>query len=254
MDCNRNFSFYIKHFKAIDSTNAYVRKNASGLRAAAGVAGAVVVCAAEQTAGRGQRGNVWQSAAGENLLATIMVRPASLPVASQFALSQAIALAVRETVSRYGVEASLKWPNDIYAGNRKLAGILVELDYSGPFVEQAVIGVGLNVNQSAFVPMDKVPVSMKMLKGLSFDVENVLSALLETFTHYYSLLCRGGYDVLAAEYKKHLLGFGRVMRYRDDKSEFDASIADVEGCGHIVLKRTCGTLSRYAFKEVELLL
>lgn len=254
MDCNRNFSFYIKHFNAIDSTNAYARKNASGLWAAAGAACAVVVYADGQTAGRGQRGNVWQSAAGENLLATIMVRPTSLLVVSQFVLSQAIALAVREAVSRYGVEASLKWPNDIYAGNRKFAGILVELDYSGPFVEQAVIGVGLNVNQSAFVPMDKVPVSMKMLKGLSFDVENVLSALLETFTHYYSLLCSGEYGVLATEYKKHLLGFDRVMRYRDAISEFDAAIADVEGSGHIVLKRTCGTLSRYAFKEVELLL
>lgn len=254
MDCSHASSLYIKRFAVIDSTNAYARRNASGLWAAAGAARVVVVYADEQTAGRGQRGNVWQSAAGENLLATIMVRPASLPVVSQFALSQVIALAVREAVSKFGIEASLKWPNDIYVGNRKLAGILVELDYSGPFVEQAVIGVGLNVNQSAFAPMDKVPVSMKMLQGSTFDVENVLSALLETFAHYYSLLCSGEYDVLSAEYKKHLLGYDCVMRYRDAVSEFDAVIADVEGSGHLVLKRVSGTLSRYAFKEVELLL
>lgn len=253
MDYKAN-NFFIKHLGVIDSTNSYIRANAEQLWKAAGGAAMVVVYADEQTAGRGQRGNVWHSLAGENLLVSIMMRPSSLLVLSQFALSQAAALAVCETMVGFGIEARLKWPNDIYVGNRKLAGILVELDYCGSFVEQAIIGVGLNVNQTSFATMDKVPVSMRMLQGASYDVEMVLSSLLDTFSHYASLLSRGIYDALATEYKSRLLGYNKVMRYRDASSYFEAEIVDVAGDGHLLLKRSDGSLLQYAFKEVELLL
>lgn len=250
----KSSEYYIEHLDITDSTNSYARENAARLWAAAGDAEAIVVYADGQTAGRGQRGNVWQSQTGENLLASIVVRPAALPVHSQFALSQAIALSLCAAMGYMNVNTLLKWPNDIYAGERKLAGILVELDCCGPLVEQAVIGVGLNVNQEHFAPMDKVPVSMKMLTGEACDVEEVLGVLLDSFSYYYSLLESGNYPLLAADYKAHLLGYKKVMRYRDSVSEFDARIVNVESNGYLCLQCTDGSTRTYAFKEVELVI
>lgn len=253
MDHN-SAEYYIEHLDVVDSTNGYARENAARLWAVAGSAKAIVVYACEQTAGRGQRGNVWQSQAGENLLASIVVRPVALPVHSQFALSQAIALAVRAAMGYMNVDTQLKWPNDVYVGGRKLAGILVELDCCGALVEQAVIGLGLNVNQEHFTPMEKVPVSMKMLTGETYDVDEVLGVLLDSFSYYYSLLESGNYSLLAADYKAHLLGYNKVMRYRDAVTEFDARIVDVYSNGHLCLQCTDGSTRIYAFKEVELVI
>lgn len=253
MDYN-NPEFFIEHLGTIDSTNNFVRSEAVRLWSLAGDAKAVVVYADAQTAGRGQRGNAWQAQAGANLLMTIMVCPVTLPVVSQFALSQAVALSVRTAMGYLGIDTMLKWPNDIYVANRKLAGILVELDYSGSLVEQAIIGVGLNVNQEQFADMDKIPVSMKMLTGEIYSIDEVLAVLLDSFSYYYSLLEKGDYTSLAADYKRHLLGCGKVMRYRDGVSLFDATIVGVEGDGRICLRRADGAEALYAFKEVELVI
>ena len=253
MDYSRA-DFYIEHLGVVDSTNSYARCHSARLWAAAGDVKALVVYADCQTAGRGQRGNVWHSQMGENLLVSLVVRPVALPVMAQFALSQAVALAVRSAMGYLDIDVVLKWPNDIYAGERKLAGILVELDCCGPLVEQAVIGVGLNVNQEQFAAMEKVPVSMKMLTGEACDVDEVLGVLLDSFSYYYSLLESGNYSLLAADYKAHLLGYKKVMHYRDATSEFDAKIIDVASDGHISLLHTDGSIRTYAFKEVELVI
>lgn len=250
MDYNRA-EYFVEHLESIDSTNSYVRNNSSRLWQLAAGAQAIVVYADNQTAGRGQRGNTWHSHEGENLLVSIMVRPVGLPVMSQFAISQMIALSVRAAMSYLGINVLLKWPNDIYVGERKLAGILVEIDYSGEFVEQAVIGVGLNINQLQFDVMDKIPVSMKMLTGETYSIEDVLGVLLDSFSYYYSLLEKGDYAALATEYKRYLLGFGKNLHYRDRNSSFDAVITDVDSNGRINLQRADGTISTYAFKEVE---
>lgn len=243
--------YYIEHLAVTDSTNSYIRACREELmQKAAGRD--IVVCAGEQTAGRGQRGNVWQSCAGENLLVSIMVYPQELPVSSQFALSQAIALAVKAAMNYYDIDAILKWPNDIYVGGRKLAGILIETDNCGAMVESAILGVGINVNQTAFPPMDRVPVSMKTLRGAEYAVDDVLSALLEAFSYYYNtMLQRGDYCTLASEYKRSLWGYRKPMRFRAGGKEFDAVIEDVESNGHLRLRLDDGSNALYAFKEVE---
>lgn len=246
-------SIYIKRLDVVDSTNRYIRDEADNLW----VDGKeiVAVTARHQTAGRGQRGNVWSSKDGENLLLSMLVRPGnSLEVANQFLLSQAVAVSLHDAMKCYGIETRLKWPNDIYVGNRKLAGILVELDYSGAFVEQAIIGVGLNVNQTEFPPMDKVPVSMKMLLGRDIPVENVLNDVLCNFSNCYSEARWGCKEAIQAEYRELLLGFGEQREYVDAGGVFMAVIEGVEPTGHLLLRRSDGTLSRYAFKEVEMLL
>ena len=239
----------------VDSTNRYIRDEAAGLWSKHGESGFVVVTAGHQTAGRGQRGNTWSSNAGENLLFSILVRPGeTLEVSKQFLLSQAVALSIHDAMKCYGIDTLLKWPNDIYASNRKLAGILLELDYSGAFVEQAIIGIGLNVNQDTFPAMDRVPVSMKMLRKRDFILDDVLATILDLFEHYYTEMRFGNRDAIAAEYKRVLLGMNERRTFIDRDGRFDAVIQDIESDGHLILLRNDGSTERYAFKEVEMVL
>ena len=239
----------------VDSTNRYMRDNASELWSKHGESGFVVVTAGHQTAGRGQRGNTWNSNVGENLLFSILVRPGeTLEVSKQFLLSQAVALSIHDAMKCYGIDTLLKWPNDIYAGSRKLAGILLELDYSGAFVEQAIIGIGLNVNQENFPPMDRVPVSMKMLRKRDFILDDALATILDLFEHYYTEMRFGNRDAIAAEYKRVLLGMNERHTFIDRDGRFDAVIQDIESDGHLLLQRNDGNTGRYAFKEVEMVL
>ena len=245
----------IVHLLEVDSTNRYVRDEAAALWQNRGISDFAVVTAGHQTAGRGQRGNTWNSNADENLLFSILVRPGeTLEVSKQFLLSQTVAMSIHDAMKCYGIETRLKWPNDIYAGNRKLAGILLELDYSGAFVEQAIIGIGLNVNQENFPPMDRTPVSMKMLRKRDFTLDDVLATILDLFEHYYTEMRFGNRDAIAAEYKRVLLGMNERHTFIDRDGHFDAVIQDVESDGHLILLRNDGSTGRYAFKEVEMVL
>ena len=242
---------YLERLQVVDSTNRYIRDNAVRLWHQAKGCKAVCVTAESQTEGRGQRGNVWHSGDGVNLLFSIMVRPTFLAASQQFLLSEAVALALHRALLHYGIDATLKWPNDIYVGSCKLAGVLVELDYSGSSVGQAIIGVGLNVNQTAFPTMDKQPVSMKNLLHRTLDREEVLARLLHSFGHYYNILSAREYDALHTAYKSALLGFGERRLYADADGAFKAVIEDVEPTGYLLLRRDDGSLARYAFKEVQ---
>jgi BirA family biotin operon repressor/biotin-[acetyl-CoA-carboxylase] ligase len=245
----------IVHLLEVDSTNRYVRDEAAALWQNRGISDFAVVTAGHQTAGRGQIGNTWNSNAGENLLFSILVRPGeTLEVSKQFLLSQAVALSIHDAMKCHGIDTQLKWPNDIYAGNRKLAGILLELDYSGAFVEQAIIGIGLNVNQENFPPMDRTPVSMKMLRKRDFILDDVLATILDLFEHYYTEMRFGNRDAIAAEYKRVLLGMNERHTFIDRDGHFDAVIQDIESDGHLILRRNDGSTGRYAFKEVEMVL
>ena len=237
----------------VDSTNRYVRDEAATLWAKSGFAdGLVVVSAEHQTAGRGQRGNTWNSNAGENLLFSILIRPGeALKVAEQFLLSQTVALALHGAMKSYDIDTRLKWPNDIYVGKRKLAGVLVELDYSGTFVEQAIIGVGINVNQVLFPVMDRIPVSMKMLQGRSFVTDKILETVIDCFERNYTELCKGNTYAITAQYTGLLLGINERRSYIDADGPFEGVIEEVENDGHLLVRRADGAMSRYAFKEIE---
>ena len=245
----------IVHLLEVDSTNRYVRDEAAALWQNRGINDFAVVTAGHQTAGRGQRGNTWNSNAGENLLFSILVRPGeTLEVSKQFLLSQAVALSIHEAMLHFGIETQLKWPNDIYAGSRKLAGILLELDYSGASVEQAIIGIGLNVNQENFPPMDRIPVSMKILQGHKFILDDVLDAVLHAFERYYNELKHCNREAIATEYGKLLLGINEQRTFIDKEGSFEAVLQGVESDGHLILQRNDGSTGRYAFKEVEMVL
>ncbi len=147
-----------------------------------------VICAERQTAGRGQRGHTWTSAEGENLTFSLVLEPRFLPAGEQFLLSQAVALALTDTLGTCGIDTRIKWTNDIYAGDRKLVGILIEHSYTGPTLGRSVAGIGINVNQRVFDPALPNPVSMALAAGRTFDREEVLERFRTHCAARYALL------------------------------------------------------------------
>jgi len=214
-----------------------------------------LVTAEYQTAGRGQGINKWESERGKNLLFSLLVNPALLPAAQAFVLSEAIALSIREAIARFvSEEVTIKWPNDIYVGDSKIAGILMENTLQGTCVARSIIGCGVNISQEAFVSDAPNPVSMRQLLRCDTERSFVLDAIINGFTHRYDLIQRGSFDTVTDEYRARLYRRSGFHPFRDAEGSFEAEIADVELSGHLVLRRSDGRLCRYAFKEVTFLL
>ena len=142
-----------------------------------------IVWAERQTAGRGQRGHKWSSAEGLNLTFSLVLEPRFLPAGEQFLLNEAVALALTDTFAQFGIAARIKWTNDIYAGDKKLVGILIEHSYSGQTLARTIVGIGINVNQTEFDPALPNPVSMAMVAGRTFDRGEVLATPSSSWTN-----------------------------------------------------------------------
>ena len=211
-----------------------------------------VVTAEVQRSGRGQKGNGWESERGRNLLFSIYLTPHFLPCQEQFHLSQAVALALTETLEKYGIAARIKWPNDIYAGDRKIAGILIEnsVGMNGTLLD-SVIGIGLNVNQTTFVSDAPNPTSMKRETGRDFDREAVLAAFLYVFGQRYAALESGDRETVAADYAAKLYRSGERHLYRDAEGVFRGRIVRVEPDGELLVERENGEIRGYLFKQIE---
>ena len=218
-----------------------------------------LVTAEFQTAGRGADTNRWESAKGENLLLSLCVTPANLPVSRMFALSEVAALAVRDSLESPLPLApcpsfTVKWPNDIYYGDSKVAGILIENDLQGSRVQRSTIGIGINVNQRRFLSDAPNPRSLADIVGHDIERHLVLEQFMERFTHLFGQIEDGrpeALDALHENYKNHLYRFGEEHTYSDKDGTFRATLTDVEPSGHLILRDTNGSLRRYAFKEVK---
>ena len=229
------------------STNTYLAEYRSST-----LSDITVVTAEYQTAGRGQAGNSWESARGANLLFSLLVHPTALPASQLFVLSEAIALSIREAVVVILGEGSVdvKWPNDIYVGDSKLSGILIENNLQRMHVRRAVLGCGVNVNQDRFMTKQPTPVSLRQLLGHDTDRHTLLETILECFQHRYAAIQQGHYDGIHAEYLAALYRRTGFHAFRDAEGMFQAEIAGVEPSGQLLLRDTAGRLRRYAFKEV----
>lgn len=214
-----------------------------------------VVWAERQTAGRGQRGHVWHSPESENLTFSLVLEPQFLPVSEQFLLSEAIALALTDTFAKYGIDTRIKWTNDIYAGDRKIVGMLIEHNCSGATLSRTVAGIGINVNQTEFDPALPNPVSMAQLTGRTFDREEVLGTFLETCERRYEQLCRGDRESLQAAYRARMYRLEERHIYRiPGRGETEGTIEGVRPTGELLVRHTDGTQGEYLFGEIEFVL
>lgn len=231
-----------------DSTNNYLKERVGALPHP------VMVAAKRQTAGRGQRGNSWEAAPGLNLTFSILIRPEGIKARDQFAISELTALAMVSTLRDFGIQAKIKWPNDIYVADRKICGILIENSILGDSISHSVIGVGLNVNQDIFLSDAPNPVSMRNITGKAYDLPSVGLRVRHNFLKFLQRVSNPG--DLHKEFKEILWrNDGLRHKYLDaaSRKEFMAEIADVEPDGHLLLKAD-DCIRRYAFKEVVAIL
>lgn len=212
-----------------------------------------VVTARAQLAGRGQRGNSWEAAPGENLTFSYLLRPAGIAPQEQFVLSQAVSLAVVDVLSQYAEGFSVKWPNDIYYHDSKIAGILIEHTLSEGKIGRTIVGIGLNVNQLSFLSDAPNPISLREITGMQYDLDELLQRLLEATSRRYAM-CLMSRDELQSDYMSVLYRREGVYWYRDKEGLFEASIERVCPDGMLLLRDVGGAERRYAFKEVAFIL
>ena len=193
-----------------------------------------------QTAGRGQTGNSWESEEGKNLLCSILLPPDK----NLYFLNIAVGVALLRVI---GEAFTIKWPNDIYWEDKKIAGILIENAIIGNEIKYSIAGIGLNVNQTEFHSDAPNPISLKQIYGTEFDIDQLMNQVLEAV---HKVLNEPEEDVWAY-YKSHLYRREGFWPFEDQNGTFEACIEDVLPTGEIVLRDQQGKERKYHFKQVK---
>lgn len=237
--------------KSVDSTNNWLKDNEKSL------SDPVLVYTEEQTSGRGQRGNTWESEPGKNVTASLFFKPLTIEAQQQFFISEIIALSIVDTLRDLGVDTKIKWPNDIYAGNKKICGILVENSILGQSISHSIAGFGININQEVFLSDAPNPVSVKMITGSIHKIEKVVEILAGHLQDNLRLLQPENRGIIHDRFLMSLWRKdGEEHEFYDPKLQqrFNAKIEDVETEGILILRKMNGEKRKYSFKEVEFIL
>ena len=244
----RRSGFDIACFEELTSTNDAARDPRYG-------AGSVVL-AERQTAGRGQRGNSWSSEAGMNLTFSVVLCPDFLQAGSQFYISKIAALAATDALAEWDIEAKIKWPNDIYVGDRKTAGILIENDLCGSCLARSVVGIGINVNQTRFDESLPNPTSLASVVGRRLDRAEVFESFYRRLSDRYGTLAEGRYGTIDADYLAKLYRLGEERPFVDARTGkyFRGTIFDVFPAGDLLVRHSDGRTESFLFKEIEYVL
>ncbi len=246
---------------SVDSTNSYARRWMSEHDVGEEL---VVVSTREQTHGRGQKGNSWESEYGKNLTFSLLFHPQGILASGQFVLSQAMALSILDMLEWVGKSVvgddripadsfSVKWPNDIYYLDKKISGTLIECDLEGKALSSCIIGSGINVNQREFRSDAPNPVSLWQIYHEEFPLHPLLMKVSERFEYYLQQIYAGDSEIVRKRYMEHLYRRTGYHRYKDRHSMFLAKITGIEASGHLILESSDGEERRYEFKEVAFL-
>jgi len=230
----------------VNSTNDYASK-----LSAENISEGLVVAALFQTEGKGQRGNSWESNHNENLTFSAILFPKFLEVQKQFLLSKTVSLGVFDAISKIADNVSIKWPNDIYIGNGKVAGILIENSFSSRFLDKTIVGIGLNVNQVSFSDDLPNPTSLKIETGKHFELVHILNDLCKSLTIRYQQLIDKQLDKIATDYYQNLYHNNDYFQYSAEGRKFTARVVNVKESGELVLETTKGEILEFSFKEVS---
>ncbi len=251
--------------QSVDSTNNYARDLIHAGLAQHGM----VIFAHEQTAGKAQRGRVWISEKGNSIALSIILKPQPLLLAQQFQLSASIALAAHEFFSRYaGNDTRIKWPNDLYWQDRKAGGILIESVVGSGESEAAspgspsgtqfpdkgawnwaIVGVGININQTSFPPHLPNPVSLQQITGKNSKTLQLATEFCAVVEKNLQELGRSGFDTIFANYNLHLYKKNEKVKFRKDTRVFEAVIKRITPAGKIVLQHSID--EEFDFGELE---
>ena len=209
-----------------------------------------LVYAEIQTYGRGHAGNTWESEPYKNLLFSVYFKPADVPASRLFVISEMASLSVKYMLDKYILDVTVKWPNDVYYRDWKISGILINNVIMGEKVEHSIIGTGININQLQFLSDAPNPVSLSQITGVHHDKIKILNEFRAIFTEQSRRLNSNCFDEIHNEYLHAIYRREGCHKYVDANGVFEAKIYDVEPAGNLVLERTDGRLSKYAYKEV----
>ncbi len=250
------------YLQEVRSTNSYMLE---ALAKGMPLADETVIYTMRQTAGRGQMGNSWESEPDQNISFSMLLCPDFLPIREQFVISQLCSLGIVEALDELVQEQNLqdkvalciKWPNDIYAGDMKLCGILIENRLLGSVLQHCVLGIGINVNQTEWISNAPNPISLRQL-GIETDPSGVLDKVTRHIIELYHAL-RNDEEFAARIHERYMQRLyrrdGYFAYYDPEKDEhFDAKIVGVDAQGPLFLCLESGEVRKYWFKEVKFVL
>lgn len=239
----------------VDSTNDFAFR----LLAESSPEEGTVIRTREQYAGRGQNENRWHTESGRNLILTVVLYPRFLPPDAQFLLNKCIALGILDFLAGRIPQddpcpPSIKWPNDLYLGNKKVGGVLISHRIMGSLLDCSVVGVGLNINQEIFPAELPNPVSLKLATGREYDLDATFSELCSCLSLRYTALKSGDHVQTDSAYQASLLGYGAWRQFTTNSETFEGMITGVDDMGQLLIKTRDGRQMAFMHKEVEMVL
>lgn len=243
-----DFSFI--SLKKVNSTNVFLLEMPEMERVGK------VACADEQTAGKGMGVNVWESQPGENLTFSMGVEMAFLKAADQFLLSQAVPLGLLDVLDTVlpPEQLTVKWPNDLYFGSRKLCGILINSTVHGMDMGVSVIGIGLNVNQMRFRDWPTNPISMKMIMGHDIELEPLLRGLVAAVDQRIQMLrSPEGVAKIKKEYFARMYRYHQWGNFETKESIVKLYVDGIDEFGRLMTLDESGTPQVFDIKELKFL-
>lgn len=241
-----------KHFPSLESTNVY----ASSLAAKSNPVEGTVISTYSQTHGKGQIGSKWESEAHKNLSLSLILKPTFLVLRDQFLLTQCISLAVKDFLESYAnIPVKVKWPNDIYVGQRKIAGILIQNNINSKKIQYSIIGIGLNVNQVHFSSWVPNPTSIALETRKTHELKEAQAELMHFLEVRYLQLKAGKNDDLLTDYLANLFQFREWATYkRPDGSLIEGYIKGIEPSGKLIMKLRSGREESFDLKELKFII
>ncbi|RIW13655.1 biotin--[acetyl-CoA-carboxylase] ligase [Algoriphagus lacus] len=211
--------------------------------------GSIVICA-NQTRGKGQRGNSWEVESGQNLTFSLILEPHFLDISEQFNLNMMVSNSIRRLLQEYLPDLKVKWPNDlVIPGSGKIGGILIENILSSSAWEFAVVGIGLNINQRQF-GISKAT-SLAKVTGGQFDLEELFRMLIAHLEQGYISLKKGKIEDIRRDYLLHLYLREEWAFFKDESTAFEGKILGVSKDGKLQMELRNGFLRLFDLKEIS---
>ena len=234
----------------VDSTNNFLKQS---LANSTPLPEGTVIMAESQYAGRGQQQNHWHSEPGKNLTFSMLLKPSFLGITKQFDLNVAISVGIIKALEKHlGPKVKVKWPNDIYYDNSKLGGVLIENMVQGSTIKNAIVGIGLNVNQEKFSPDAPNATSVKQILQKDYELKALLAEICSEIEVAYLSLRAGNFAPLKAFYLQKLYWLNELHSFKANDETFEGSIINITETGQLVVSID-NQIRLYNFKEIEFL-
>lgn len=232
--------------ETLDSTNNYAAK----LLHAGELSHGTVIMSGEQTAGRGQRGAVWAAEPYKNLIFTCFLEYDNLSVINHQSITHFVSLSLIDILSFFGISASIKWPNDILIGNKKIAGILIENQVENSLIKSSIVGIGFNINQTEFGGFNGT--SLKLENQKDYSIEDTAMKLIDFLQSRFNQLQIKNLTDLKNQYLKLLWLLNKSSLFEDENGIFEGKIIGTDEYGRLILERD--SISKtYDLKEIKFL-